>query len=85
MLTAVEFDNQAPLDATKISKIATDPMLSAEFEARKALCSEVAPEFLLHSGGLGTQPPATRAWAVIVRIHNRAPARRADKGPSLGA
>jgi hypothetical protein len=85
MLTAVEFDNQAPLDTAKIGKIMTNPMLSAEFEAGQALSSKVASEFLLCGGGLGAQPSAMRAWAVSVRIHNRAPLRRADKGPPLGA
>jgi hypothetical protein len=56
-----------------------------EFEARKALGSEMAPQLLLCSNGLGPQPPASLAWAVSVRIHNRAPSRRADKGPPLGA
>ena len=74
-----------PLEAVKISKIMANPMLPAEFEAGKAFGSEVAPQLLLRNGRLGAQPSASRAWAVIVRIHNRAPLRRADKGPSLGA
>ena len=74
-----------PLEAVKISKITANPMLPAEFEARKAFGSEVAPQLLLRSGRLGAQPSTSLPWAVIVRIHNRAPLRRADKGPLLGA
>jgi hypothetical protein len=73
MLTAIEFDIQAPLNAAKIGKITTNPVLSAEFEACKALGSEVAPQFLLCGGGLGAQPSAALAWTVSVRIQNRAP------------
>jgi hypothetical protein len=44
----------------------------------------MAPQFLLCGGGLGTQSSTARAWAVSVRVHNRTPLRRADKGPPLG-
>jgi hypothetical protein len=72
-LTAIKFDNQAPLNAAKIGKIMTNSELSAEFEAGKALGSEVASQFRLCGGVLGMPPSASPAWAVIVRIHNRAP------------
>jgi len=37
MLTAVEFDNQMPLDAAEIRKVGTNPVLPAEFESAQVL------------------------------------------------
>jgi hypothetical protein len=85
MLASVEFDNQALLDATKSGKIRTNPVLAAEFEATHALCFEMPPQFLFHGCGLGTKPAASFTRAFIISIHNRAPRRRADKGPPLSA
>ena len=69
MLAAVEFDDQAPRDATKIGKVRTNAVLSAEFEARKAFGSEVAPQFPFLRCGLSTKPPAPLARIFIVSIH----------------
>jgi hypothetical protein len=69
MLASIEFDNQAPLDATKVSEIRTDLVLPAEFEAIKTSGSEVPPQFPFLRGGVDTQPPASVLRAFITGIH----------------
>jgi hypothetical protein len=73
MLAAIEFDNQTPLDATKIGKIRTNPVLPAEFGVTEAPGSEVPPQFPFLRCGLGTKPTASITRGFTVSIHNRAP------------
>lgn len=47
MLVAVEFDDQASFDATKVGKVRTNPMLSAELETTEALRSKLRPQYPL--------------------------------------
>jgi hypothetical protein len=82
VLTAVDFDYQEPVDATKIGKVRTNPVL-AEFEAPKALCSETAPQFLLLFCGIGTEASSSLSRTFIVRIHDRTPQKaRGGRTPS---
>jgi hypothetical protein len=73
MLTAVEFDNQALLDAAEIGEVQTDPVLSAEFESPEALGSEMLPQLPLLIRRLATKPSAAIARSFVLGIHNRAP------------
>ena len=43
MLAAVEFDNEAPLDTTKVGKVSTNPMLAAKLETTETLRSKLLP------------------------------------------
>ena len=60
MLTAVEFDNQAPRDAAEIGEVRTDTVLPAEFESLKALGPQMQPQLALLIRGRGTKPSGAK-------------------------
>ena len=81
MLAPIDFNYQAPFDATKVGKVRTYSVLSAKIEASETLCSELALQFLLS----GVEPALSRrprsrglssSGFIIARL-----GRHADKGP----
>jgi hypothetical protein len=44
VLTAVEFDNRAQLDAAEIGETMTNPVVAAKFESLEAFGSEMSPQ-----------------------------------------
>jgi hypothetical protein len=71
LVTAVQLDDQRPLNTTGISKGRTNTILLAKFEARDALCSEIFPELSPRIGRPGGQPPPSVQPSFIVGIHSR--------------
>ena len=73
VVTAVNFDDQPPLDAAQIGEVRTNPVLPTEFKPAETLSPEMSSQPALLLGGLGAKPSATIAGCFAVRHHNRAP------------
>ena len=73
VLTAVELDNQALLDAAEVRKVRTKWVVATKLEAVEALGSQMSPQFSFLVGRVGTKPSATVTRAFYCGDLNRAP------------